>query len=81
MDEALTDHVARSICISLGLDPDEIVPHGYGDDMTPLEESSLGGFVPGIQLESPRWRLWRRDAAIAIAAQRSLEIAKSKDQG
>lgn len=66
MDEV--ERVARRICDSLELDPDEMVAHGFGADFTPSERDHLGSAVPGHAINSPRWRLYRGEAASVIAA-------------
>ena len=78
MDDTKIERVARSICTSMGLDPDEMIEHGYGDDMTPAEwREATGGngsmFVPAIALQSPRWRLLRDRAVMAIAMHEAMK--------
>lgn len=64
--------VARAICRNLGIDPDERVSYGVGEDMTPAERAELGSFTPDIALFGPRWRLYRAQAALAIATRDAL---------
>lgn len=64
--------VARAICRNLGFDPDERVSFGVGEDMTPAERAEQGSFTPDIALFGPRWRLYRAQAALAIASRDAL---------
>ena len=66
--------VARKMCIELGLDPEQMVNHGFDADMTPSERATLGDAVPSMLCNSPQWRVWRYEAAIAIAAHRSIQV-------
>ena len=68
MNDETIERVARLMCTSLGFEPDEMVQCGPHDDMTPQEINETGGVVQGYLTTEPRWRLMRREAAIAIAA-------------
>lgn len=78
MDDATIEKVARSICANLGIDPDEQVGHGYGGDFTPREWADHNSnMIPAIGLLSPRWRLFRGQAAMAIATSMAVTEAQS----
>ena len=73
MSDEEIESVARNLCKSLGLDPDKRALHGYGDTMTPAEyDREVGDAVPMIALYSPRWMIFRGDAARALAARAAL---------
>lgn len=77
------ESVARGICTALGLDPDERVGCGAYDDDTPAEKAArFGGSavmsVPAIMLHLPRWRLYRAQAAVALATQAALAATGPK---
>ena len=74
MSDEEIESVARNFCEALGLDPDKRVLHGYGDTMTPSEyEREVGEVVPMVALYSPRWMIFRGDAARALAARAALK--------
>lgn len=85
--EAMTEYgpieaVAKAICRNLGLDPDEHVSFGVGEDMTPAERAErLSDFTPDIALFGPRWRLWRGRAAEAIATRDAVASATDATPG
>lgn len=74
MTDEKIERVARAICANLGLDPEEIVRHGYGEPMTPAEfRKEAGNTIPMVALHSPRWCIYRALAAEAMAVQKALQ--------
>ena len=72
MTEEEIERVARAMCAALGIDPDATVNTGYHDCMTPREEIEAGPVSFGALWQEPRWRTYRHDAAMAIAAKSAL---------
>lgn len=81
MDDEQIDLLARGICENLGLDPDERVMHGWGDDLTFSERGPEGSAVPGVALYSPRWQTFRAQAEMALAIQAALANTPTTPEG
>jgi hypothetical protein len=78
------ERVAKAICVNLGLNPDDSVPCGVGDDFTPAEwidYRSKSDSIPMVMLYLPRWRLYRGHAATQIAARAALDAEAFSARG
>lgn len=71
-DETEIERVARRICAELGFDPDERVGHGELAVMTDFERSKVS-VVHDVLTYSPRWRLYRDKAALALAMAKAVQ--------
>lgn len=72
ISDADIEAVARRMCIELGMDPDESVQCGAKDDETVAERYADSGHRPraimSYMQSQPCWRLWRKEAEAALAA-------------
>ena len=68
MDNDLIKKVAKAMCVALGLDPHKEVRAGDFDMLTPEERHARGGVTHDMLWNAQMWQLYRKEAALAIAA-------------
>lgn len=61
---------AKALCVEDGFDPDLVVTHAYGDDLTAQEWESCWTSNPDHpfqEMASPMWRLYRAHAFMELS--------------
>ena len=61
---------AKALCAEDGFDPDMVVTHAYGDDLTAQEWESCWPSNPDHpfqEMASPMWRLYRAHAFVELS--------------